>query len=114
MADYDASNPYVREAVAAGVPDLWIATFLRNNPGDYHRIMAAASGDDVVGGQQLAPTSVVLTALPDAYQQQVRPSTALVPTSVPGAPLMGSLFGSGSPLLLVAVAIAAWFIYKRL
>jgi hypothetical protein len=110
MADYDANNPYVREAVAAGVPDTWIASFLRRNPNDYHRIMAAASGDDVVGKQSLS-TALTLADLSPAYQTQVRPSTAL---AIPPAPLNASLGAFGGPLFLAVVAVAAYFIYKKL
>jgi len=111
MADYDASNPYVREAVAAGVAEPWIADFIRRNPDDYHRIMVAASGDAAAFGGRSGSSSLVLTNLPARYQQEVRP---WVPSSVPGAPLTAGLLGSGSPLMLVAVAIGAWWIYKRL
>jgi hypothetical protein len=96
---YDASNPYVREAVAAGVGEPWIASFLRGNPNDYHRILTAAG---------VGSSALTLPALAPTYQVQVRPETAGVST------LGASLFGGGSPLLLVAVAAAAWFIYKKL
>lgn len=109
MADYDASNPYAREAVANGVNDLWIADFLRRNPGDYHRIMAAASGDaGAFGGvaRTTGGSSLVLSDLAPAYQVQVRPGTA-APSALAG-------LAGGSPIILLAVAAAAWFIYKRL
>jgi len=114
MADYDASNPYVREAVAAGVSDVWIAGFLRSNPGDYHRLMAAASGDADAFAGRSGSSSLVLSNLAPQYQAEIRPA-AFVPANVPGAPFSAAgLFGGGSPLLLVAIAAAAWFIYKRL
>lgn len=112
MPDFDASNPYVREAVAAGISDIWIADFMRRNAGDYHRIMLAAAGDKGAYGGSTTPgtsgSSLTLTSLSPSYQAQVRPDTALAPSSL-GASLAG-----GSPLVLLAVAAAAYYIYKKL
>lgn len=100
---YDPSNPYVVEALAKGIGEPWIDNFLRNNPNDYHRLLTAAG---------VGSSALVLSQLSDAAQVQVRPATALVSTGGGFSP--ASLFSGGSPLLLVAVALAAWFIYKKL
>lgn len=102
---FDPSNPYVREAVAAGISDVWMADFIRRNPGDYHRLLAAAAGDPVAGSAP-SSSSLVLADLPPSYQAQIRPNT--------GGGLSLAGLGGGSPMILVAVAVAAWFIYKRL
>lgn len=111
---YDPTNPYVREAIAAGVSDVWIRSFILTNDNDYHRILAAASGDaGAYGGKTPGSggSSLVLSDLSPSYQLQIRPDS---PVSIPGAPLLGAL-GAGSPLLLlVAVAVGAWYLYKRL
>jgi len=109
MANYDASNPYVREAVAAGVNEPWIAGFMRSNPNDYHRILAAAAGD--VGAYSGPPgnavTGLTLTTLSDNYQAQIRPGAA------GGASLAALGTQAGGLLFLAALALAGWYLYKR-
>ncbi len=107
---------YEEQALQMGVPAAWIADYLARNPGDQHRLLDAYAGE--AGGQN--PTARAIEAAGGLnYLESLVPARPADPPPVlsSGAggftpPLFDGGFSLSTLLVLAAMGVAAWYLWK--